>query len=133
MGPGTRAEGRGKVIPAFISSFYFYVNIENVHTRITPWTLVFLLLKICEKLKQILIMPPSVIRICFNRKGFPWDQTNLNWFIYIENIAVTLCICYKIVVIIVIVIKCAINFQCDSSIRKIMNKRNCWNVYRFSC
>ena len=60
-------------------------------------------------------MPPSVIKICFNGKGFPWDHTNLNRFIYVKNIAVTLCICYKIVVTIVIVIKSAINFQCDRS------------------
>ena len=53
------------------------------------------------------------MKICFSGKGFPWDHTNLNRFIYIKNIAVTLCICYENVVTIVIVIKCAINFQCD--------------------
>ena len=60
-------------------------------------------------------MPPSVIKICFKEKGFPWDHTNLNRFIYMKNMVVALCICYKIVVTIIIVIKCAINFQCDCS------------------
>ena len=89
------------LINVFMSTFYFYVNIGN---------------KKCEKLKQILIMPLSVIKICFNGKGLPWDHTKMNRFIYVKNIAVTLWICYKIIVTIVIAIKCAINLQRHPSI-----------------
>ena len=83
-------------------------------TSIIPLSTRFLLLK-NEKLNQLLIMPSSMIKICFKRKGFPWDHAKLNRFIYIKNIAITLWICNKIVVTIVIVIKCAINLQSDHS------------------
>ena len=62
-------------------------------------SLVFLLSKKCEKLKQILIMPPIMIKICFNGKGFLWDHAKLNRLIYIKNI----------------LLKLEINLQCDRS------------------
>ena len=45
----------------------------------------------------------NVIKISFNGKGFPCDQTKLNRFIYVKNIAVKLYLCYKIVVTVVVV------------------------------
>ena len=96
-------------------------------------------LKKCEKLKQILIMPASVIKICSNWKGLLWHHTKLKRFIYVKNIAVTKWICYKILVTIVIVIKCAMNLQCDrsiSNIRCISNqciKFNAWSIIIVWC
>ena len=48
--------------------------------------------------------------------GFQLSAELYDRFIYVKNIAVTLWICFKIVVTIVIVIKCAINLQCDRCI-----------------
>ena len=57
------------LVNAFISSFYFYVNIGNIRARIIRFSIV----KKYEKLKQILIMPPGVIKICFSGKGSEAD------------------------------------------------------------
>ena len=108
-------------VNAFISSFYFYVDIENIPTRIISLNISFSIVKNTWKAKADFNHAPSVIKISFKGKGFACDHTNLNRFIHIKNIAVTLCICYKIVLTIVIVIKCAINFQCDCSIGCLCN------------
>ena len=64
------------LVNAFISSFCFYLNIGNMHTKTIPLNIRFSIVKKCEKLKLILIMPLSVIKICFNGKGSPDFKQN---------------------------------------------------------
>ena len=82
-------------VNAFVSNFYFYINTRNTHTRVILWNTHLSVVKKCERQKQILITRPSVTKICFNGKDFPWDQVKLNKFNYIKNVAVTICICLQ--------------------------------------
>ena len=113
-------------VNAFTSSYYFYVNVGNMHTKIIPLNTRYSIKKY-EKLRQILIISQSLIKVRFKGKGSSRDHTKLNRFIYIKNIAVTLWICFNIVVTIVILIKCVINLPFDGSIK--LYNRHCGLKY----
>ena len=114
-------------VNAFTSSYYFYVNVGNMHTKIIPLNTRYSIIKKYEKLRQILIISQSLIKVRFKGKGSSRNHTKLNRFIYIKNIAVTLWICFKIVVTIVILIKCVINLPFDRSIK--LYNRHCGLKY----
>ena len=113
-------------VNAFTSSYYFYVNVGNMHTKIIPLNTRYSIKKY-EKLRQILIISQSLIKVRFKGKGSSRDHTKLNRFIYIKYIAVTLWICFNIVVTIVILIKCVINLPFDGSIK--LYNRHCGLKY----
>ena len=77
-------------VNAFTSSYYFYVNVGNMHTKIIPLNTRYSIIKKYEKLRQILIISQSLIKVRFKGKGSSRNHTKLNRFIYIKNIAVTL-------------------------------------------
>ena len=68
------------LVNTFISSFYFYVNIGNMHTRIIPFNNHFSIVKKIWKAKVDFNHASKLIKIYFNGKGFSCDQRKLNRF-----------------------------------------------------